>query len=143
MKRAFPNSRDIHVQKNKRALPNSREEARAKECQEQSQLQARKEQSQLQARKEQSQQQERKEQSQQQLRKELVQEGLHDRKGVQDKDTTETLNRRRPLLRRSSRTLQRRPWSFRMRTEAEIRVEERTAAELQSQVETVFYKDEM
>ena len=30
-----------------------------------------------------------------------------------------------------------------MRTEAEIRVEERTAAELQSQVETMFNKDEM
>ena len=30
-----------------------------------------------------------------------------------------------------------------MRTDAEIRVEERTAADLQSQVETVFNKDEM
>ena len=38
----------------------------------------------------------------------------------------------RPLLRRSSRTLQRRPWSFRMRTEAEIRVHERTAAEVKA-----------
>ena len=49
----------------------------------------------------------------------------------------------RPLLRRSSSTLQRRPWSIRLRTVAEIRVEERTAAELQSQFETVFDKDEM
>ena len=29
--KSIPNGRDVHVQKNKRAFPNSREEARAKE----------------------------------------------------------------------------------------------------------------
>ena len=39
--------------------------------------------------------------------------------------------------------MQRRPWSFRTRTEAEIRVEERTSAEVKARSKTVFNKDEM
>ena len=49
----------------------------------------------------------------------------------------------RPLLRWSSRRLQKEPWSTKLRIEAETRVEEETAAELKSQVETVINKDEM
>ena len=44
----------------------------------------------------------------------------------------------RPLLRSSSRRSQMRPWSTKLRIEAETRVEE-----VKSQVETVFNKDEM
>ena len=49
----------------------------------------------------------------------------------------------RSLFRRSSRRLQKKLWSTKLRIEAEIRVEEGTAAELKSQVETVFNKNEM
>ena len=49
----------------------------------------------------------------------------------------------RPLLRRSSRRSQMRPWSTKLRTEAESRAEEGTAAELKSQVATGINKDEM
>ena len=49
----------------------------------------------------------------------------------------------RPLLRRISRRLQRRPWSTKSRIKAKTRVEEGTKAQFKNQVETVFNKDEM
>ena len=46
-------------------------------------------------------------------------------------------------IQEATSTLQRRPWSTKLRIEAKTRVEEGTAAELKSQVETVFNKDKM